>query len=89
MEYRIQYYVYVGVSVSWIVNIMATTVLLYVHHCSLGDSTSMAPAQCRQSLLILRGIDYCLRRYKSTHWWNSLPPEAMCETFFCICVYSC
>ena len=52
----------IDVSVSWIVNIMAATVLLYVHHCSLGDHTSMAPEQCQQSLLTLRGVDYCLHK---------------------------
>ena len=45
---------------------MATTALLNVHHCSLGDPSSMAPEQCWRSLFILRGIDYCLLKILSS-----------------------
>ena len=48
--------------VSWITNIVAATLLLCVHRCSLGNPTSMAPEQCQPNLLILRGVDYCLPR---------------------------
>ena len=51
------------VFVPWITNIVAATLLLCVHRCSLGDPTSMAPEPCQPNLVILRGVDYyCLPR---------------------------
>ena len=52
----------IDVLVPCITNMLAAILLLYVHCCSLGHPTSMAPEQCQPNLLILRGVDYHLPR---------------------------
>ena len=47
----------IDVFVPWITNIMAATLLLCVHCCSVGNPTSIASEQCQPNLLILKGVD--------------------------------